>query len=134
MAAHQRSPGAAVSAASAKGQRFERLVADWLKFRLQNDHIDIRPKNGTNDRGDIGGVRTAMGAKVVLELKNHTRFALSDWLDQAEVEACNDDAPYTAVIFKRPRKGKPADQYVLMTAEVFARLIEGGHDAEVIGA
>jgi hypothetical protein len=45
-----------MSASSRKGQTFERLIADHLRDRL-DDRIDIRPKNGRNDRGDLGGIR-----------------------------------------------------------------------------
>ena len=115
-----------MSRASAKGQKFERLIANWLKFRLNRPDIDIRPKNGMNDRGDIGGVYTALGAPVVIEAKSVKRFDLAGWLDEARNEANNADAPIGVVIFKRPRTQKPEEQYVLMTGETFARLLEGG--------
>lgn len=115
-----------MSAASQKGQKFERLIANWFRARLNDDGIDIRPKNGTNDRGDIGGVKTIRGGRVVLELKNHNRHELGVWLEEATLEAGNDDAPIGAVIFKRRGTANPAEQYVLMDAETFARLLEGG--------
>lgn len=123
-----------MSAASSKGQKFERLMANWFRDRLDNDGIDIRPKNGRNDRGDLGGIKTALGANVVLELKSHNRFELAVWLEEATVEAANADAPYAAVVFKRPRTTKPEDMYVLMDAETFARLLLGGHEDEPVGA
>ena len=116
--------------ASAKqaGASFERLVADYLAVELEDDRIDRRVKNGRNDRGDIAGVRTIRNARVVIEAKNVTRMALGEWITEAEVEAGNDDSQYPVVVHKRHGKGDPADQFVTMTLDTFARLIAGGED------
>lgn len=108
------------------GARFERTIADWLKVRLNNDTIDRRVKNGRNDRGDIGGVKTALGGRVVIEAKDAARHDLAGWLSEAQTEAGNDDAVIGAVVFKRRGTANPARQYVLMDLETFARLLEGG--------
>jgi hypothetical protein len=116
--------------ASAKkaGATFEREVADFLAAMLNDDRIDRRVKTGRNDRGDIGGVRTVRGARVTIEAKNVVRIDLAGWMTEAEVEAGNDDSQYPVVVFKRHGKGDPADQWVLMTLDTFARLVEGGPD------
>ena len=116
--------------ASAKkaGATFERVVADFLAAMLNDDRIDRRVKNGRNDRGDIAGVRTIRNARVVIEAKNVTRMALGEWITEAEVEAGNDDSQYPVVVHKRHGKGDPADQFVTMTLDTFARLIAGGED------
>jgi len=116
------------SRASARqaGSRFERVIADWLKTRLSNDAIDRRVRNGQKDRGDIGGVKTALGGRVVIEAKDAARHDLSGWLTEAQTEAGNDDAIVGAVVFKRRGTANPAHQYVLMDLETFARLLEGG--------
>jgi len=116
----------AVSAATQKGSRFERQIADYLAAELNDDRIDRRVKTGAKDRGDIGGVRTIRGGRVVIEVKNHARHDLSGWLSEAHVEAGNDDAPYGVVVFKRRGTAKPAEQYVLMDVATFTRLLEGG--------
>lgn len=110
------------------GARFERKQADWLAERLDDDRIDRRVKNGKNDRGDIGGVRTIRGGRVVIECKDTARLDLPGWLREAEIEAGNDDAVIAAVMHKRRGTTDPAAQYVTITAETFARLIEGGID------
>jgi hypothetical protein len=115
-----------VSAASRKGQTFERLTANHLRVRLGDTRIDIRPKNGTNDRGDIGGVRTIRGADVVVEVKNRARMELAEWVDEAEVERGNADAGGAVVVHKRKGKGAAGDQYVTMTLDTFTWLLEGG--------
>jgi len=114
--------------ASAKkaGATFERTVADYLAAELCDDRIDRRVKNGRNDRGDIAGVRTIHGARVVIEVKNVTRTALGEWMTEAEVEAGNDDSQYPVVIHKRHGVGNPGDQWVTLTLDTFARLLAGG--------
>lgn len=101
------------ASAKAAGTRFERLIADCLAS-LVDDRIDRRVKTGNKDRGDIGGVRH-MGHRVVIEAKDHARFDLSGWVDQAEVERGNDDALAGVVIAKRRGHANPLDQYVVMT-------------------
>lgn len=115
-----------------KGQPFERLTATFLRFRLNDSRIDIRPKNGRKDRGDIGGIRTIRGADVVIECKNRARMELSAWLTEAEAERGNADAGAGVVVHKRKGKGNPADQYVTMTLDTFAWLLEGGPTPELV--
>lgn len=103
------------------GSSFERAQADWLADRLDDDRIDRRVKHGTKDRGDIGGVRTIRGGRVVIECKNTATLSLPAWLREAEVERGND-------MHKKRGTTDPAEQYVTMTAETFAVLIEGGVD------
>lgn len=113
--------------ASAKkaGSDFERKQADWLATRLNDDRIDRRVRTGAKDRGDIAGVRVP-GGRVVIECKSVARLDLPGWLREAEVERGNDDAVIGVVMFKRRGTTNPAEQYVAMSAEMFARLIEGG--------
>lgn len=113
--------------ASAKkaGTDFERRQADWLAARLDDDRIDRRVKTGAKDRGDIAGVRVP-GGRVVIECKNVTTLSLPAWLREAEAERGNDDAVIGVVMHKKRGTTNPAEQYVTMTAEMFARLIEMG--------
>ena len=108
------------------GTQMERLVAEFLAFRLADDRIERRTKNGSNDRGDITGVKTITGARVVIEVKNTHRDNLPAWIREAAIEAGNDDAPIGVVAHKKHGSANPADQYVTMTLETFARLLEGG--------
>lgn len=114
--------------AQAAGSWMERITAEFLAFRLADDRIERRAKNGANDRGDITGVKTIRGGRVVIECKNTTRTDLPGWLREAEAERGNDDAIIGVVVHKRVRSANPADQYVTMTLETFARLLEGGAD------
>ena len=110
------------------GATFERQVANFLAAVLNDDRIDRRVKSGRNDRGDIAGVRTVRGARVVIEAKNVARLDLAGWITEAEREAGNDDSQYPIVVHKRHGNGDPADQYVTMTLDTLARLLEGGPD------
>lgn len=111
-----------MSAQRDKGTKFERLIADYLAERLGDDRIDRMPLHG-NDRGDIAGVRTVLGERVVIEAKNHTRLNLAGWIGEAEVERGNADAAVGVVAFKRAGKAVAAEQYVLMRLEDFAILL-----------
>lgn len=114
--------------AKAAGSWMERVVAEFLAFRLADDRIERRTKNGSKDRGDITGVKTIRGGRVVIECKNVKTLALPAWLREAEVERGNDDAVIGVVAHKKNGSMNPADQYVTMTLETFARLLEGGGD------
>lgn len=112
--------------AKAAGTRMERITAEFLASRLADDRIERRTRNGANDRGDVTGVRTPLGGRVVIECKNTARMDLPGWLREAEIERGNDDAVVGVVVHKRHGNTNPADQLVTMTLEMFARLIEGG--------
>lgn len=114
------------SRASAKqaGTRFERSVADWLQEVLDDDRIDRRVKTGAKDRGDITGIR-CHGQRVVLELKDVAKLDLSGWVNEAHIEAGNDDALVGVVIHKRRGKGNPGDQYVTCTVRDLVALLTG---------
>lgn len=110
------------------GSGFERAIADWLKDWFNDDRIDRRVKRGGKDRGDVTGVQTIRGGRVVIEAKNVRTLALPAWLREAEIERGHDDAAIGVVVHKRHGVGDPAQQYVTMTLETFARLLEGGAD------
>jgi len=126
MSAEPAKPRRNRASAKAAGSRMERLVAEFLAFRLADDRIEPRRTNGMNDRGDITGVRTIRGGRVVIECKDTARDNLPAWIREAEVERGNDDAVIGVVAHKKKGSANPADQYVSMTLETFARLLEGG--------
>ena len=114
-----------MGAAKRKGTAFERAIADYLAIQLEDDRIDRRPLTGTKDRGDIAGVRLN-GHRVTLELKNHNRLNLAGWVDEAQLEAGNDDAILGAVIHKRRGTTNPGEQYVTMRVDDLITLLLGG--------
>lgn len=113
------------ASAKAAGSRFERVIADCLAEHV-DDRIDRRVKTGAADKGDIGGVRTEFGQRVVLELKDHGgAVKVGPWLDEAETERINDDAAVGVVVAKRRGVTDPLRQVVLMEVSDFIALLTG---------
>jgi hypothetical protein len=108
------------------GSSFERLIADYLATALEDDRIDRRVKTGNKDRGDIAGVRTIRGGRVVIECKNVSRDNLPQWIREAETERANDDACIGVVAHKRHGVATPGQQFVSMTLDTFVALLTGG--------
>ncbi len=107
-----------------KGAAFERLVADCLRDEV-GDTVDRRVKTGAKDKGDIGGLRSFFGGRIVVECKNVARTDLSGWVDEADIERGNDDAVAGLVIHKRRGHGNPLDQYVTCTVRDIVALLTG---------
>jgi len=119
------------SRASAKsaGASFEKLIADGLALILGDDRIERRTKNGRLDRGDITGVKTIRGGRVILECKDYGgQIHATEWLREAAVEAANDGATVGAVVIKKRGTRAAGEQIVMMTLADFANLIDGGPD------
>jgi hypothetical protein len=114
--------------ASAKkaGTSFETLIAAYLSKHV-DDRIERRARNGSADRGDIGGIRH-LGGRVVLECKNTAKINLAGWAAEAEIERGNDDATVGAIVHKRHGKGNAADQWVTLTLADFTALLTGNRD------
>jgi hypothetical protein len=112
------------ASAKAAGARFERVIADYLAAHI-DDRIDRRVKTGSKDRGDIGGLRSAHGHRMVAELKDCARLELGPWKKEADTESRNDDAIAGVVIHKRVAHGNPGDQWVHMTVDDLIALITG---------
>lgn len=106
------------------GSSFERQIADYLAQHIDN-RIDRRVKTGSKDKGDIAGVRH-LGQRLVIECKNYAGKILpAKWVNEAHVEAGNDDALAGIVIAKRKGTTDPGAQYVLMTVNDFIALNTG---------
>lgn len=114
-----------VSRQRAKGTALETLMTRYLSARLGDDRIMRMPLSGAKDRGDIAGIRTVLGERVVVEVKNHASYDLAGWVGEVEVERGNADAQVGVVVFKRRGRGLPGDQFVLMTAADFVVLLGG---------
>lgn len=118
------------ASAKAAGARFERDVAAYLADVLGEDRIEVRRANGRDDRGDITGVKTFRGGRVVIECKNYTsdRIQFQAWLAEVEAERGNDDA-HVGVLAVKPRGTTDiADAVFVMSGSTFANLIQGGFD------
>ena len=113
---------------------FESQVAGYLADALDDDRIERRARNGSKDRGDVGGVRCIAG-RVVIECKDVHKMSLSGWVNEAETERGNDDAAVGVVVHKRTGKGakQMGEQYVTMTLADFAVLLGGDREASWAG-
>jgi hypothetical protein len=104
-----------LKSAKAAGSAFESQISNALAWHLKSDHIERRVTNGARDRGDIGGVRSRDGQRVVVECKNQARINLAGWVTEAKFEAINDNALMGFVVHKRVGTADPLQQYVTMT-------------------
>lgn len=101
----------------AKGTAWESAIVDYL--RIFNPHVERRTLNGNHDRGDITGI-----PGVVIEAKNAKTITLAAWVDEANIEGLNDNAPVAVVWVKRRGRTSPMDGYVVMDGTQFVRLLE----------
>jgi Holliday junction resolvase len=106
-----------VSKAKQKGTAAETAVVNYLKSKGRA-HIERRSLNGSNDRGDIAGI-----PGVVIEVKNHARMELSQWLSELEVEMRNDKASTGVVIHKKKGTTEVGQWYATMPVDVWHNLI-----------
>lgn len=103
----------------------ERLVADYLATTLGDDRIDRRTLTGARDKGDIGGLRIH-GQRLVVETKDYGgQLKAGPWVEEAHVEAGNDDALCGIVVAKRRGITDPGAQFVLMTVNDLIALMTG---------
>lgn len=109
------------------GTEFETKTANYLSDALDDDRIERRARNGKKDRGDVGGIRTPLGERVVVECKDVAKLALGTWIREADVERGNDDAAVGVVVHKRVGYGaeRMGGQFVTMTLADFAVLLGG---------
>ena len=76
-----------------------------------------RALNGSQDRGDIGGV-----TEWTLECKNRKALDLASAVDEAATEGANARTPFFAAIVKRPRKNV-REAYAVMPLYEFVALV-----------
>lgn len=111
------------ASAKSAGTAFERLIADTLAAHV-DDRIDRRVKTGAADKGDIAGLRVH-GQRLVVECKDVSRPALSEWAKEAETERVNDAALAWVIAHKRHGKGDGLEQWVTLTVREFIALLKG---------
>ena len=100
-----------------KGASFERDVVRYLR---DHGHPHVERAYGAgraDDRGDLDGI-----PGWCFELKNHARLDLAGWTNELHREQGHARASYGCLIVKR-RGHPPADAYVVMNLEQFARLL-----------
>lgn len=101
-----------------KGTAAETAVVNWLVSKGRKA-VERRTLNGVKDRGDITGL-----VGVVVEVKNHQRMALAEWVDELDVEMTNDKADTGVVIHKRKGTTDVGRWYATMPVSVWFKLLE----------
>lgn len=110
-----------MSASKQKGTTAESAVVAYLRG-CGVEHAERRALHGSADLGDIAGI-----PGVIIEVKAHRTFALSEWVDQmlAAVRRVPFNDQVVGVVWhKRRGKGSPADWYVTMTGEQLMWLLD----------
>jgi hypothetical protein len=107
-----------MSKQKAKGTAAETAVVNWLQSQGRKS-VERRTLNGVKDRGDIAGI-----VGTVLEVKNHQRMALSEWIDELEIEMHNDKADTGVVIHKRKGTTDVGRWYASMPVSVWYKLLD----------
>ena len=110
--------GTAVSKAKQKGSQFER---DVVKYLQEHGFPLAERRYGAGLREDKGDIR---GVPVTLECKNHAQISLSQFLDEALIEAKHAGTRLGAAVIKRRGKGTK-DAYVVMSLEQYTELLKG---------
>ena len=113
------------TSAKAAGTRTETAAVNYLRTHVGDDRIERRRLSGSKDRGDVTGLRTPHGHRMVVEIKDCSRIEVTKWLNEAEVERGNDDSSLGVVIAKRHGKGAPGDLLVMLTLRDFVALLTG---------
>lgn len=106
-----------MSASKRKGTAAETAVVTYLRT-AGFVQVERRTLNGAKDRGDIAGI-----PGVVIEVKNCARQELAGWVAEAELERDNDHASLGVVWHKRRGRTDPADWFVTMSGDQFAKLL-----------
>lgn len=99
-------------------------MADYLGEQLADDAIDRQVKNGSNDLGDVRGVKLC-GLPVAVECKDYAgKSDLPQWYREAETERENKGAAFGVVVWKRRGTADPAEQHVSMTLGTLAAILK----------
>lgn len=107
-----------MSKSKQKGTAAETAVVKWLLGKGRTN-IERRALNGINDRGDIAGI-----PGIVIEVKNHARMELSQWISELKVEIENDKATSGVVLHKRRGTTDVGEWYATMPADDWYALVE----------
>ena len=110
--------------ARTQGTRRETQLATYLRTQLNDDRIDRQARTGAKDRGDIRGVHI-WNQPLAVEVKNTTRIALPQWMNEARTEAGNIDALAGLIIHKRHGTAAPGEQWVTTCVDELLSLLTG---------
>lgn len=107
-----------MSKSKAKGTAQETLIVNWLNDKgIRARRITL---SGPKDKGDI----ELLDFPVIIEAKNERKMTLSEYVDEALIEAENSHVDIGVAWHKRVRKGSPGDHYVTMDGNTFLKLLK----------
>lgn len=106
-----------MSKSKQKGTRAENHVVAYLKESFP--YAERRALAGINDKGDVTGI-----PGVVVEIKDHAKITLSEWLKELEQEMLNADASTGAVVAKKRGTLDVGDWYAVMPVSVWVSLLK----------
>ena len=82
-------------------------------------HAERRALHGINDKGDITGI-----PGVVIEVKNHAKLTLAEWVKELQQEMVNANADFGFVVAKKKGTTNPAEWYAVMPLEILLNEIK----------
>lgn len=104
-------------------QRAKGTAAETAVVRYLQDngfiHAERRALHGTNDKGDITGI-----PGVVIEVKNHAKLTLAEWVKELQQEMVNANADFGFVVAKKKGTTNPAEWYAVMPLEILLNEIK----------
>lgn len=106
-----------MSKSKQKGTRAENHVVEYLKKFYP--YAERRALAGINDKGDVTGI-----PGVVVEVKDHAKITLSEWLKELEQEIVNADAGTGVVVAKKRGTLDVGDWYAVMPVHVWVSLLK----------
>lgn len=104
-------------------QRAKGTAAETAVVRYLQDngfiHAERRALHGINDKGDITGI-----PGVVIEVKNHAKLTLAEWVKELQQEMANANADFGFVVAKKKGTTNPAEWYAVMPLEILLNEIK----------
>lgn len=109
-----------MSKARAKGTLGENGVVNYLKEHGFK-YAERRALAGSNDKGDVAGING-----IVIEVKNHKTYKISEWIKETEIEKENASADFGILIVKPNGVGVSNTRkwWAVMTLEDVAALLK----------
>ncbi len=107
-----------MSKAKQKGTAAETAVVKYMKAQGWV-HAERRALHGNLDKGDIN-----LGSPVVLEVKDHAKLSLSEWVKELKTEMDNAEVDAGAVIAKKRGTMNVGDWYAVMPVDVLVFLLK----------
>jgi len=114
-----------LSRSKQKGTLAETAVVNYLRQFWPS--VERRALSGAKDKGDVAGI-----PNVVIEIKNHASYKLTEWIKETEVERNNAQASVGILVIKP--KGIGVSQvdkwYAVVPLETMVTLLNGERSAE----